>query len=350
MRRLLVVVLALCFAGVAMAATTGTTFDKAANWINNSDNGSDGREGGETIQTAVVIPSLPYNDTGATCDNVNNYDEICPYSGSTSADVVYAYTPSQNVAITADLCNSSYDTKIYIYAGAQGNLVACNDDAGCGYSGWQSKVENIPLSAGVNYYIVIDGYGGACGTYVLHMQAYAPCVVTCPGGAQQEGEPPCTPNYYDNTNGGCNSTPNVFEPMGSSAGGCGDMCGKSGTYTYSGLSYRDTDWFLVTSASGNITADCTAEFPLQFIFIYVTDCNNIQYNLLTGGPCQTLSLSYPTPTGSIAWLWVGPQVFSGLGACDGSPGTNYVLHACGITPIFTPVEKATWGGIKSLYR
>ncbi len=32
------------------------------------------REGGETLATAVPIPSLPYSDSGATCDNVDDYD------------------------------------------------------------------------------------------------------------------------------------------------------------------------------------------------------------------------------------------------------------------------------------
>jgi len=345
------VVLALCIAGAAFAATAPT-----ANKLNLAGKGTfmgDGatapRQGGDTIAAAAIIPALPFSDTGATGGYVNDYDEICPYSGSTSPDVVYAYTPAAAASITADLCASSYDTKIYIYAGAVGNLVACNDDAGCGYSGYQSIVENIAVSAGVTYYIVIDGYGGASETYSLAVSEYAPCVVTCPAGAQQSVEPPCSTDYFDATNGGCNSVPNVFEPMGAQADNCGNMCGLGGTYTYQGLSYRDTDWFEVTATGGALTADCTAEFPLQFILIYGPDCNNLQYNLLTGSACQTLSLSYNFGAGDTAWLWVGAQVFTGV-PCSGS-GSNYVLHACGIgegQPV--PVENKSWGGIKSLYR
>ncbi len=32
------------------------------------------REGGETLETAVPIPSLPFVDSGATCDNADDYD------------------------------------------------------------------------------------------------------------------------------------------------------------------------------------------------------------------------------------------------------------------------------------
>ncbi len=32
------------------------------------------REGGETLETAVPIPLLPFVDSGATCDNTDDYD------------------------------------------------------------------------------------------------------------------------------------------------------------------------------------------------------------------------------------------------------------------------------------
>jgi len=131
----------------------------------------DGREGGETIDDAFVITAFPFHDTGATCDNVNDYDEVCPYSGSTSPDVVYVYTALMNETLAIDLCASMYDTKVYVYdfdAGyGYGNPSACNDDAGCGYSGYQSLIENFVFDAGHTYYIVVDGYGGNCGQYDL---------------------------------------------------------------------------------------------------------------------------------------------------------------------------------------
>jgi hypothetical protein len=129
----------------------------------------DGREGGETIATAFPIPALPYYDAGATCDNLNDYDEACPYTGSTSPDVVYVYTPAENQDITIGLCNSFYDTKVYVYDDA-GALLACNDDfPGCGPNGWRSKIECLGVPGGLNLYIVVDGYGGDCGDYELNV-------------------------------------------------------------------------------------------------------------------------------------------------------------------------------------
>jgi len=39
----------------------------------------DGREGGEIIESAFPIPALPFVDTGNTCDNLDNFEELCPY-------------------------------------------------------------------------------------------------------------------------------------------------------------------------------------------------------------------------------------------------------------------------------
>jgi hypothetical protein len=41
------------------------------------------RQGGETVLDATVIPSLPYADTGATCDNLDDYDEAWIWVGPT---------------------------------------------------------------------------------------------------------------------------------------------------------------------------------------------------------------------------------------------------------------------------
>ena len=50
-----------------------------------------GRQGGEDIGTAVVIPAVPFSDAGTTAGYANDYDEVCPYTGSASPDVVYSY-------------------------------------------------------------------------------------------------------------------------------------------------------------------------------------------------------------------------------------------------------------------
>ena len=343
MRRLLVVLLLLCLAVPAMAVNTGVGTrapDKPEGTIYEGG----GRVGGDNVGDAVAITSLPYYDGGNTCGYINDYDAVCPYSGSTSPDVVYSYTPSANITIYADLCASSYDTKIYIYQNSVGNLIACNDDFGCGYSGWQSRVENINLVAGNVYYFVIDGYGGGCGDYSLVVDELIITPIECPTGGQIEGEPPCVDNYYDQYNGGCNSV--GWTVVEATANNCADVCGKSCTYLYQGLSYRDTDWYTMNVAAvGQVSATCTAAFPLQFILIYGANCANLQYVIGTSSPFVpiTLTWNFNTP-GAEFWIWVGASTFSGV------PESDYVYNVCNIEGGPVPVEQKSWGAIKNEFK
>jgi len=337
MRRLLVVAL-LLLAAPAMAANLGTVAgDKPEGVIYEGG----GRVGGDAIGDATVIGSLPYYDGGNTCGYVNDYDAVCPYTGSTSPDVVYAFTPGAAASVTIDLCASLYDTKVYVFQNDPSVLLACNDDASCGYSGWQSKIENLTLTPGYTYYIVVDGYGGSCGDYTLAIEAFEPCVVECPAGSLIEGEPPCVDNYYDQYNGGCNST-GWTEVIGTN--GCATVCGKSCTYLYQGSSYRDTDWYTMTAVGGLVTSTIEAEFPVQFILIWGADCNNLQYEIGTAGPCTPLSLQYNIAAGVEFWMWVGASAFSGI------PESDYTYEVCGIEGGQVPVEETTWGAIKNSYR
>lgn len=126
--------------------------------------------GGETIETATLIPALPFTDADNTCGHQDDSDEACPYPGSVSPDLVYAYTPPLDMIVDIDLCESLYDTKVYVYAGGTSSLVACDDDCWCCMGGdVLSRIWPLALSAGVTYYIVVDGWGSACGDYVLHV-------------------------------------------------------------------------------------------------------------------------------------------------------------------------------------
>ena len=150
------------------------------------------RQGGDTCETAVEIPGLPFADTGTTAGYTDDYDEVCPYPGSTSPDVVYSFTPDDDVAIDIWLCNSLYDTKVYVYENTCGGVpVACNDDA-CGDDGYKSALYGVALAAGETYYVVVDGYGWEAGTYLLEIEAGVGDGVDCPGDTLW-GQPPTSP-------------------------------------------------------------------------------------------------------------------------------------------------------------
>jgi hypothetical protein len=305
---------------------------------------------GETITTAIEIPGLPYSDEGNTCDFLNDYDEVCPHTGSTAPDVVYAYTPTADESVDITLCNgSTYDTKLYVYENAHtpGNPYACNDDH-C--PGWISEITDLGLTGGNTYYLVVDGYSEYCGYYVLDIgPAAPPCSLVCITGAIHEGEGECHDEWEDHFNGGCNSAAQTFSHLaGMPDGAPFVVCGTSGTYEAEGLSYRDTDWYeLEVATPSTITFECSAEFPL---LIFMLDGNNGCEDFETiddaeADECEIASLQHTFDRGTY-WFWVGPAVFAGV-PC----GSDYVMTITGYESSGAPTaSETTWGLIKGMFR
>jgi len=312
----------------------------------------DGREGGETVADALVIPGLPFLDAGNTSDNIHDYDEVCPYTGSTSPDVVYAFSPTVDLDIELSLCsnNNEYDTKIYLYQDTvtPGSPWACNDDfCSNDWTFYVSFLEGVTVHAGHTYFVVVDGYGGDSGNYELEVTTWTPCVVECPPAAVPEGEPPLVDYYEDMYNGGCCGGGGGFQALDwvNAEDGCAWMCGVSGWY-YSGGSYRDTDWFLVFAAGDQIDMTVTAEYSTNLFFIYPPDCLNMAVVAnATASPCVPTTLSYPTDPGMEIWLWTGPDTFNGP-----VYEYTYFLHVCGTLYQAVPTEKTSWGAVKEMFR
>jgi hypothetical protein len=259
------------------------------------------------------------------------------------------------MCVSISLCNSYYDTKVYVYEDAVGNVPidGCNDDnydcvaPPVSYTSW---IPSVQLLAGHVYYIVVDGYGYSAGNYVLEMEEVdcpIPCDIICVG--TPEGEPTCYDGYDDVFNGGCNSTPYVYsiQPVGSPV----TICGTSGVFTYGGLTYRDTDWYAIYPCGGaEISVTIEAEFGALLGFVDMAPgCPNITsfYSSITTPEC--------TPATLTAFLPYGPFcIFVSTDAWDPSYlcGSEYSLTIEGYTEHCdpTPVEATTWTTIKSLYR
>ena len=125
--------------------------------------------------------------TGTTVGFTNDYDEICNYSGSVSPDVVFRMTvPDSLNGLIIDLCDSWYDSKVYVYsvedieAGDTTNI-ACNDDYcssdSSSYTSYLEMGSTLAEDGGVSagdYYIVVDGYGTAAGVYWMEVTEMIP--------------------------------------------------------------------------------------------------------------------------------------------------------------------------------
>ena len=142
------------------------------------------RQGGDDMTTATVITELTQL-TGTNVGYFDDYDEDCGSGTSTSGDVVYKFTPSEDMAVDLTTCYSDYDTKIFVYENAPENLAstvtggpasACSDDddwpGATDCTPWTSYIAGLYMEAGNDYYIILDGWNGSEGNYVLDFIPY----------------------------------------------------------------------------------------------------------------------------------------------------------------------------------
>jgi len=314
------------------------------------------RTQGDDIANPFLIPGIPYRDEGNSCDFNDDYVEYCPWQDPIhmGPDVVYAYTPASDIIVNVSLCESQFDTKVYIYENSwtAGSPYACNDDA-CSnaYTEYASKLQGIMLYSGNTYYIVVDGYGFSCGDYVIDITEWSDCVIDCPAGALIEDEPVCQDDYEDDANGGCNSSPEVFDPIACSADPI-ELCGTSGAYVvndpfWGPINYRDTDWYEITlTETRTITYRAVAQFTVLIFLLDGNDgCDNPDYILDSdsAAPCEEAMISITLSPGTY-WLWVGPFYYTEV-PC----GAEYRITIEGLE-CPTHTENSSWGKIKELFR
>src|SRR5439155_1428863 len=112
----------------------------------------------------------------------------CGSSGG-SPEQVFQWTPAVSGTATIQTCGAgtNFDTVLYVRRGicASGPEVGCNDDACANATGLIRASRIMPaVTAGQTYFIVVDGYAGAQGTFSL--------TVTPPAGSTTTTVPPTT--------------------------------------------------------------------------------------------------------------------------------------------------------------
>jgi hypothetical protein len=211
------------------------------------------------------------------------------------------------------LCpTGTWDTYIYLTtACCGGTTLAQNDD----YCSLTSEIHCFAIAAAGTYYLDIEPWSGGSGPWTLIVSACAPPPpLVCPPVHVNENEPVCYDEYVDVTNGGCNATPPVFGSIL-----CGQtMCGEYGTFLYTGLSYRDTDWINVTPAnSGTLTWTVQAQYGVMIAIMTwgppPTPCTGFTYVYAIGGALVPTTITLPGAVGGTTYgLFVAPDVFTGV--------------------------------------
>ena len=209
-----------------------------------------------------------------------------------------------------------------------------------------SKLEEVAVAAGAQYFLVIDGYGEEFGEYLLDIAEFVPCSVdTSPadicGDSGVEGEGPMYDGYADDFNGGCNS-PEFGNPFGYI--GCGLFAGTSGWYVAEGSSTRDTDWYeTYIPLGGTLDVIGDAEYATYLFELGPQDCGEVAViQSVVIGPCDEDVLSVSGDFGQPVWLWVGPTVFDG-------PVYEYIYLLHSNLPIPLATERRSWTDVKALF-
>ena len=134
---------------------------------------------GDIVENPFWVDDIPFYDAQNTALFSNDYDEVCPYSGSLSPDVVYGWE-----AVPGDyyvsICDSEYDTKIYVYD-EYGGLLMCVDDSCNSPSGAAFRSDlflTIPVAG--TYYIIVDGYGSQSGIFNIEIDYGFPVLTEDP--------------------------------------------------------------------------------------------------------------------------------------------------------------------------
>ncbi|MEO8612450.1 MAG: S8 family serine peptidase [Chloroflexota bacterium] len=127
---------------------------------------------------AVVISSLPYTkiqDTSTSTDSPDDPGSICNYGYPLPNTVWFRYTAPASETIRFETTNSDYDTMLSVWTGTQGHLteVDCSDDQDIFGFDVTSLVE-VPVSAGVTYYIMIGSASGPSGNLIFKAKSLTP--------------------------------------------------------------------------------------------------------------------------------------------------------------------------------
>src|SRR5688572_26177908 len=123
--------------------------------------------------------------TGTTVGE--NDDILAPCMKFDSVDIEYQWTAPTAGTWQIDTYGSAYDTALLVLAGdCDGAQLACNDDIGT-----TESAVIVDLEAGETILVVVDGFGGAEGDFVLHIGEAVPGDCCTPGPFGGCDDPAC---------------------------------------------------------------------------------------------------------------------------------------------------------------
>lgn len=185
MRAVVVCLSILAVAGIADAEVVNRT---DAGFVGDQQPSAVPEDGGDSCPPGVFITTMPYTDSGNTCNGTNTistYGGTCtlPFSYG-GEDLIYEITlgSGNNVTFSADLTGSTGDLALFLIS-ACGDGTSClvNSQDAIGVGAGPELIDAAayaPATPGT-YYLYVDSYydagtSGSCGTYTLDVTGTIP--------------------------------------------------------------------------------------------------------------------------------------------------------------------------------
>jgi len=275
-----------------------------------------------------ICPSAVTLTQGTTCvatsgSVMNATQSAVGCSGTANNDVWYKFTANTTGAIINVVGSTELDAVFEVFGGSScSNLssITCIDNT---FEGGTETTTLTNLVPGQTYYIRVhdwlDGIPNTMG-FTICVVNFTPCALTPPAGSIVENE-----LCGSDLNGGCNATPNAYQPIS-----CGETIFGSSWATNGN---RDLDWYQFQLVEpGVVTWSATAEFPYNLYIVDISNCANPAI-LATASfmACQNGSISYALTIPSNYAVLIAPNTFDGY-AC----GTSNDYFATLNLPVTNP--------------
>ena len=304
--------------------------------INGGPAGTNSEAIGIDSYTYTSVASPPSNDQcagaislnqGTSCNLTNGTVAYATESqvgctGTANNDVWYKFTANTTSASILVNGSASFDAIYEVFNGNCANLTSLSCvDAGVEGENESGVLNN--LNIGQTYYIrVYDWLDDIPNTltFGICVEQFTQCSLQQPVGSLSETE-----LCGIDANGGCSSTPNLYQPIT-----CGETIFGSAWATNGS---RDLDWYQFQLVEpGTVTWSATAEFPYNLYIVDISNCANPAI-LATASfmACQNGSISYPITIPSNYAVLIAPNTFDGY-AC----GTSNDYFATLNLPVTNP--------------
>jgi GEVED domain-containing protein len=266
----------------------------------------------------------PFDNIGAANGPVN---ASCGFGGAGgSRDVWFSYVSTCNATLIISTCDTLGgtttlgDTILSAYATCGGAEIACNDDAGCGPTGYLSTI-SFPTAAGTLYRIRVASYSpSATGSFSI--------TISCSGVPSNDNCAAAIP-VVDGLNG-------PFDNTGATNSAAAASCGYNGSPGYNDV------WFSYTATcTGTVLVDTcdtgggTTTLDDTILTAYAT-CGGAELSC-SEDTCALLSaIPFPVTSGQTYRIRVSSYASGGL-------GTFMLTVTCGGTVDFGDAPAATAG-------